>query len=91
MTKYYVIRIDICPRCSCCGVVIHPAWEQFYSDAEKDPHLKYENWFCENGYTFSSDIPPEEIPCPDCEGKGEIESRVELNEALIQIQSQTIS
>ena len=82
MRRYFVESEETCPVCDGCGMVQHPAWAAYWQEhhgqslptAEADAR-----WFREWGY---DEIPNEEIPCAECDGRGVLVSRVPLAEAL---------
>jgi len=84
--KFLVIATRTCTRCAGTGWVEHPEWAEYHAArnaaADRGEDIRYMDWFRARGYDSEDAIPPEEIPCPDCKGFGEIRSEVTLEEAL---------
>jgi DnaJ-class molecular chaperone len=91
MTTYFVIKRETCPVCAGQGIVNSPEWTEanaFFQDLEQrtrngllsrprmwqiwDSKVRDRGW--ENIL--------EEEPCVECEGKGVVETQVDLAEAL---------
>jgi hypothetical protein len=83
---YIVIAKQTCTRCGGTCWVEHPEWADYHAAweaaADRGEELRYADWFRARGYKSEDSIPPEEIPCPDCKGFGEICREVSLEEAL---------
>ena len=88
--EYYVIGIEKCEECEGAGVTRNPQWIEFgvwllskgYDDSVKEmDNLLLEYFKVED----RRDIPPKEVFCPECEGTGEIEKRVELKKAITEL------
>lgn len=92
MAKYLIKKIEFCEACKGAGMVQHPAWVEYWKEnAEKTLQMTAEQdrkWFEDHGwYSTSGDMkidgtPDEEVFCGECEGKGHIESEVDLLEAV---------
>ncbi len=73
--------IKVREKCPCTtGMVQHPAWSHFYEAFPNWPrpgpvYEQIDQWFAEQGYGA---VPPEEIPCVECEGSAWIETWIEL-------------
>ena len=75
--KQVLVR-EVCPGCRGSGVVTHPAWEVYWEGhfALLEERALRE-WFASEGY---GEIPPEEIPCPECGGRGHTERWEDIQE-----------
>jgi len=80
MKKPEVLIRYPCKTCEGIGVVESPAWREFY---EKKMHEKSEeeqlNFWSSWGYSLR-DLPPEEVECATCWGKGVIEKWISIGE-----------
>ena len=90
-TKYLLTSRAPCPTCEGTGDIQHPAWVAYYGEYDglpKKSRRQFWNndraWFRAHG---CARIPPDEIPCPDCEGTGTLTQVVTLREALREINS----
>jgi hypothetical protein len=90
--EYYVIGIEKCEECEGAGVTRNPQWIEFgvwlvskgYDDSVKEMDNLLLEYF---GVADRRDVPPKEVFCPECEGTGEIEKRVELRKALTELRN----
>lgn len=76
---YYVIKQESCPACKGHRTITHPSWSAFWETGQNPTDENMGIWFGEEGYNCP---PDEEIPCPECDGKGFIRREVELTEVL---------
>ena len=86
--EFRVIAIEDCQPCNGVGIVLHPLWARYWKSHPQGlpTHDDDLAWFRDNGHISSyTKIPPEEIPCADCEGTGAIRREVPLLEALQQL------
>lgn len=90
-TRYLLKSVTPCADCNGKGVVENPAWTAFsawyksYKDMygyRPDPGISRAWWSDTAGHT---EIPPEEYDCPTCHGAGQIETDVDLQTALANI------
>ena len=87
MIKFMIKQVSPCPDCRGQKVVQHPAWADFW----KTHNIllsseQLDAWFGFN-YGYAS-APDEEIECSECEGQGEIETEIDLREALAAIEAE---
>lgn len=68
--EYLLTKRQVCPKCKGEQYVCHPAWQEYW----KDPANQEQPTM------------PEEIPCPECDGVGYIESQIDLREALKELE-----
>jgi len=84
--SYLVIANETCTRCGGTGWVEHPEWAEYHAAwkaaSDRGEDIRYMDWFRSRGYESEHAIPPEEIPCPDCKGFGDIRYEATLEEAL---------
>lgn len=75
--QFLVTKETRCGDCNGYGAVTHPVWQQNWDEiyAAED----HRDWFSAHGY---SEIPPEEIACGACDGKGKYVEQVDLVDAL---------
>lgn len=66
-----------CKRCEGCGMIEHPYWEKLYASVSRDEYQSMSaqqclDWMIEHGLVDGTETiaPPEEIPCPECDGAG---------------------
>jgi hypothetical protein len=81
-------KVAITGGCACCvgqGVIANPAWTAFFHAVNegKASTDNPEPWFEEQGLTDSARsgkpvLPPEEITCAECEGRGSLTKFVSL-------------
>ncbi len=93
-SEFFVIKVGQCDTCKGAGVIQHPDWRDYWEKyRERFPHGPrqtatgllaeqdfHDDFWRSRGYDYRE--PPEEIECPDCDGKGTLESKVPLAEAL---------
>ena len=80
MAEYLVIKRETCAVCQGFGNVMHPLWEELCKEMGAPlSEEQIKKWFRSKGY---DQPPPEEEECKACGGKGFIESKVPLLEAL---------
>jgi DnaJ-class molecular chaperone len=88
MAQYLVIKRQKCKRCQGNGVTDHPAWNEYWRQHPEglmNADQTYEwfvNRFSELLASNEAQLPPEEIPCADCRGNGEITEEIDLAVAL---------
>ena len=85
--EFLVWKRETCAECEGKKHVQHPLWAQFFNEFKEWPEREEENkWWREHGYYVHRhggfNLPPEYIPCSECEGEGIIERHVSLQEAL---------
>jgi len=99
MATYYVTKESICPRCEGYKVVQEQIWKDYWeftndfkSKNGRIPN-RYEDrdWWADAGYfdwepVGVGGIPPEECVCPDCDGTGVKIEKVELADALRELE-----
>ena len=87
MVKFMLKQVSPCPVCRGQKVVQHPAWAEFWktNDILKSTE-QVDAWFGVN-YGYAS-APDEEIDCDECDGTGQIESEIDLREALAAIEAE---
>jgi len=87
--KYVVIAKLTCARCRGTGWVEHPEWAEYHAAwkaaSDRGEDIRYVDWFRARGYQSEDAIPPEEIPCNDCNGFGDVRREVMLDEALLEL------
>ncbi len=84
MYRFYVTKVERCHACNGEGWIVHPAWQAAWEQIEPKRLASMKpdelwRWFRGQGY---DEIPPEETPCSDCGGIGEVCTEVPLEEAL---------
>lgn len=93
MRTYFVIAKMTCNTCGGDGFTkpyleLYLAFEEYcliHCGDEDFDHLKNE-WMADHGWPGGEKCwPAQKTKCPDCHGKGEIESKVPLEEALKQL------
>lgn len=85
--EYFVIKREKCSECGGIGIVQEGLWQRFFEKfgdnwPEAEEEQAYWQQFGIYPGPFGKGLPPEEVPCIECEGAGAIESRVTLQEAL---------
>jgi len=75
LVDFRVIAIEDCTRCEGTGYIEHPWWTTYRL-------CKPDNSSLPDDITH---FPPEETPCPGCQGAGTIRREVPLIEALRQL------
>lgn len=101
MKRYEVHYAESCAACKGSGLVQHPAWEQYWNLYPADDNVDDDTiaarmaefgWHCTPrrketpyGSHIHAGLPPEEEPCSECEGAGQITGTCELREALSDI------
>jgi len=78
--EYLVIKRQRCGVCEGTGYVMHPLWKEMCDELVtplSDEMAR--QWFREKGCDVP---PPEEVECEVCNGRGYIEFKVPLTEAL---------
>lgn len=77
-----------CDNCDGQGLITNSLWQEFYAHDEafsKENNgtmltpEQCDEWFRAKGYYT---LPPEELPCSDCEGMGTIESWMDVKTVL---------
>lgn len=76
-----------CSNCNGAGVVWNAIWDDFYKadDIKKNEtgenytQEECEDWFRERGYW---ELPPEEPKCSECNGEGEIQQWMPVEEII---------
>jgi hypothetical protein len=72
-----------CKECDGAGVVSSHIWNEFFEIEKESKEAwemeKVEQWFRERGY---GKLPPEEPTCCECEGSGEIERWMDIQQVL---------
>ena len=87
MIKFMLKQISPCSICHGCKVIQHPAWADFFKTHDiLQSTEQADAWFSAN-YGYAS-APDEEIECADCEGTGQIETEIDLREALSAIEAE---
>lgn len=81
MTKYYVIKETTCPKCKGTGWITNPV---FIAINEEDDEINKYVVAEAYGYNSPDDV-SEEVICDECNGKGILEKKVLLEEAIIDI------
>lgn len=61
MRRQVLVR-EVCPECRGDGYIVHPAWRAHRTLGEQG----LREWFAQEGY---DEPPPEEVPCPECDGQ----------------------
>ena len=77
MRRQVLIR-EVCSACGGTGYISHPAWELYWeghSALLEERALRA--WFSQEGY---DEPPPEEVPCPECDGQGYVMRWVGIRE-----------
>lgn len=81
MEVYLLTKRQICPKCNGEKYVQHPAWKEYWEDPAKP--TDYIAWFQAHAWMENSrDLPPEEVECYECDGKGYVEEQVDLRDVL---------
>ena len=92
-TRYILKSITPCADCTGRGIVTHPAWGAYWAwndhyrsgNYGRQPSRDTEAvWWEETGYSHAN-LPPKEYDCPTCHGTGKIETDVDLQTALANI------
>lgn len=88
------IRITVtyrCPHCKGDKIVQHYAWSEFWQTHDPKGIIKdgeLEKWFSDRGYSVwyrglyndrIQGLPPEEIPCFECEGSGRLSKEITID------------
>lgn len=87
MATFYITKESTCPKCEGSRVIDDPIWAAYWQAVEDGSAGKaYEHileFFAEYGCdVYGEPLPPEEMACPDCDGRGVVTEKVELSEAL---------
>lgn len=82
MTRYLVKEVSSCPKCEGDGFIVHPLWQELYKVNPRPSLDEVSKFFEERGF---SNLPPEEIECPACQGRGTVERWIPLEKALAAI------
>jgi len=87
--KIYVTKVSTCETCETCngsGIVQNPLWTDYWEwyDAftVKHGHNPTNPEIDSYIQAHHMEHEPEEMTCPECEGAGEFEDRIELKDAL---------
>ena len=82
MRRQVLVR-EICTECRGSGYIVHPAWQKYWEGhfALLDERSLRE-WFSQEGY---SEVPPEEVECPECGGRGHMERWVDIATILREV------
>ena len=99
MATYYVTKESICPTCKGYKFIQEPIWKGYWEWANE---FKAQNgripnkdedrdWWADHGYydwepAGVGGIPDEECACPDCDGTGVKVEKVELADALRELE-----
>lgn len=99
MVTFYVTKELICPRCKGYKVIQAPIWKVYWEWAEefKSKNSRLPNkdedrdWWAGCGYSDwepegVGGIPNEECLCPDCDGTGVKIEKVDLADALRELE-----
>ena len=78
--KEILVR-DKCSACGGAGIITHPAWEKYWRDC-RERWIGVEEWFAQEGY---DEPPPEEVPCPECDGQGYVMRWVDIATILREV------
>lgn len=76
---YFVEKHEECRKCNGAGYTINPIWEEYFRIYDVIT-ADIRDWFGYHGYHH---MPPEEIKCENCDGRGWISYKVPLEEALV--------
>ena len=63
--KEILVR-EKCSTCGGTGFITHPAWEMYWRAHRTLGARDLLEWFAQEGY---DEPPPEEVPCPECDGQ----------------------
>lgn len=81
-----ILTKDRCKDCDGVGLITNSEWQRLYEYEKDNPEKVDENWddfvrgwFLLSGYNT---VPSEECQCSECEGTGEIEQWMNVNEVL---------
>jgi hypothetical protein len=97
MAKFYVTKEETCPRCKGWKFVQAQIWKDYWEwfnkfkkKSGRIPNRDEDrDWWAELGYWENDPdepIPPEEHECPDCNGLGVKVEKVELADALRELE-----
>lgn len=78
-----VLAREKCLTCKGEGIITHPAWERYWrvhSALLGEKGLR--EWFAQEGY---DEPPPEEVPCPECDGQGYVMRWVDIATILREV------
>ena len=91
---YFVIKREKCAECNGAGMIMHPMWAEFFRENPKALSTEDEaTWWLKLGYDlerkqashFFQGIPPEEIECSTCDGERDLETQVDLLQAIKEV------
>lgn len=78
--RYYLIWERVCRTCDGTGYGTDPFWRDFYAYAKENPGADPDEYAREHAGLYKA--PPEEVPCPECDGAGTVRIEVDLRRAL---------
>ena len=81
MDEIYVTRRHTCSEYEGNKFLSNPEWNELYRLHEKPTDIIVQEYWRMKGYD-PQNFPPEEYPCPGCEGTGVIEEEITLSEAI---------
>lgn len=97
MATYYVTKESICPKCEGYKFVQTPIWKAYWEFSEKcksgtgklpTREQEADFWASYGYYEYlpGSEPPSEEMECPECEGTGTKVEKVDLADALRELE-----
>jgi len=83
---FIIIQRNICPKCNGTRIIRNPVWDKFWAGrewgAKTDTVAELQQFMQDNG---ASTVPAEAFSCPKCNGTGNEDIEISLNEALIKL------